>query len=145
MLSSKNSSYYSVNLICKTRHLLHKARQRELAPYNITPQQAHILLILHELGHKVTLTELARHVERESNSLSEQVAKMEKDGLVKKTRETPKSNKLSCVLTKKGLEICNQSQKLRVDKAIMSVVSLKERQQLMATLEKLIHEAEKYQ
>jgi DNA-binding MarR family transcriptional regulator len=144
--TSKGSSFYSRHLIGKLRHLTYKARQRELTPYHISPQQAHILLLIHDLGGKTTLTELANYVGRGVNTISEQMIKMENDGLVKKTREIPKSTLLSFELTEKGLDIYNRTNESRViDETIMSVLSHEERKQFNLMLEKLISQTEKYQ
>ena len=70
---------------------------------------------------------------------------MEKDGLVKKIREVPKSNKLSFDLTEKGLDAFNQSKDFKIDKAIMSVLSKEELKLLMALLNKIIKKAKQYQ
>jgi len=45
---------------------------------------------------------MARYTDREINTLSMQMMRMEKDGLVRKTRETPKSTLLSFEMTEKG-------------------------------------------
>ena len=142
---TKGSILYSRHLIGKTRHMMFKARQKELAPYHIFPQQAHVLILLRDLGRKVTLTELANFTERKVCTLSEQLIKMEKDGLVKKTRETPKSNLVNFELTQKGLSLYDCCKKMRAQKAIMSALSEEERQQLISLLKKLIKKAEKYQ
>ena len=114
------------------------ARRKELAPYHISPQQAHILLMLHELGRKSTLRELANYAERGINTLSEQMTNLENDGLVEKNRETPKSTLLSFGLTKKGIELCDCISEMRADEEIMSVLSEEERQQLISILKKIL-------
>jgi DNA-binding MarR family transcriptional regulator len=70
---------------------------------------------------------------------------LEKDGLVKKIREVPKSRLLRFELTEKGLDIYNKSKNRKVDKAIMSTLSKEEREQLISLLKKIISKAEKYQ
>jgi DNA-binding MarR family transcriptional regulator len=132
-------------LINRARDMLLNARQKELAPYNISSRQAYILHILNILGHKATLVELAEYNEREINTLSVQMTKMEKDGLVKKVRETPKSTLLRFELTEKGQGIYNQSKKMKSDKAIMSALSDDECSELIVSLTKIIKKAAKYQ
>jgi DNA-binding MarR family transcriptional regulator len=70
---------------------------------------------------------------------------MEKDGLVKKIREVPKSNQLSFELTEKGLDAFHKSKDWKTDKAIMSALSKEEIDLFMALLKKIIKKAEKYQ
>jgi DNA-binding MarR family transcriptional regulator len=141
---SQNSSLYARLLLGRARHSMLNARQKELAPYHISPRQAYILFILSNLGHKATLTELAKHCDRGLNTLSIQMSKMEKDGLVKKAREVPKSTLLSFELTEKGMEIFKKSAEQKADRAIMSVLSEDERQELINMLQKIITKAGDY-
>ena len=141
---AKNSSVYSRHLIGKTRHLMFWARQRELTPYHILPRQAYILFLLYNLGHKATLAELSRHSVRSINTLSIQMTRMERDGLVKKLRDNPKSVLLKYELTEKGINAYKLSNKMTSEKEIMSVLSEEERQQLISILKKVIGEAEDY-
>jgi DNA-binding MarR family transcriptional regulator len=62
--------------------------------------------------------------------------RMEKEGLIKKYKSTGKS-KSDVKLTKKGIEIFNQSLHNETDKRIFSVLSKKEREQLMSSLWKI--------
>jgi DNA-binding MarR family transcriptional regulator len=68
---------------------------------------------------------------------------MERDGLVTKLRENPRSVLLKYELTKKGIDAYKISSKLKSEKAIFSVLSEEERQQLISILEKVITRSEK--
>ena len=140
----KDSGVYARNLLGRLRHLMFRARQRELDPLNISPRQLYILFLLYSIGHKTTLAELARYTDRGIATLSIQLTKMEKDGLVKKVREKPKSALLKFELTDKGLILNKSANKMKSEKAIMSILSEEECQQLISMLKKLISEAEKY-
>ena len=140
----QNSSLYSRYLIGEARYLMLKATQKELAPYNISPRQAYILFILYNHGHKAKLAELANHGERLISTLSIQIARMEKMGLVKKIREPHKTTLLSIELTEKGINVCKNSNKMDADQEIMSVLSEEERQQLIPILKKIIGKATEY-
>ena len=141
---SQNSSVYAVHLIGKVRHLMFWVRQKELAPFKISPRQAYVLFLLNNLGHKATLAELAKHTDRGISALSIQMTRMEKDGLVTKVRENPKSALLVYELTEKGLNVYQNSNKNITDKTIMAVLSEEERKQLISTLNKLVRKIEKY-
>jgi DNA-binding MarR family transcriptional regulator len=121
-----------------------KARQKELTPYQITPQQGDILGFLYNLGHKASLNELAAHTGRGINTISTQMTRMENDGLVRKERETPKSTRLSFELTGKGMDIHKSVRKIRSVKTIMSALSEEERQQLISLLQRIIDKADKF-
>ena len=140
----RNSKEYSRYLMGKARHLMERARQKELMPHNISSRQANVMFILYKLDHKPTLNELAKHLDREINTLSSQMTRMERDGLVKKVRENPKSTLLKFELTKKGYDIFENSCKMISTNAIMSVLTEEECQQLISILNKIILEAEKY-
>jgi DNA-binding MarR family transcriptional regulator len=120
------------------------ARQKEVSPYHISPQQAYLLFILHNVGHKTTLPELVKYSHKNINTLSKELTMMAKDGLIQKTHETPKSTILTIHLTAKGLEIYDNTKKLKSDKAIMSALSEEERQRLISMLNKIINGARDY-
>ena len=144
ILSKEYTHFYSRYLIGTAGHLTYLARGKELAPCHISPQQVEIIFNLYYLK-KLTLTELAGYLERGVNTVSNQLIMMEKDGLLKRTRETPKSTLLSFELTRKGINTFKYALKeARTDKSIMSVLSEEERLQLISMLKKIITRAKKY-
>jgi DNA-binding MarR family transcriptional regulator len=143
-MAVRNSKLYSRILISRVRDLMLDIRQTELAPYDVSPRQAYILEILFKLGHKATLTQLAKYNEREANTISVQMTKMEKEGLVRKVRKSSKSTLLIYELTQKGLDTYQQTKKQTSEKAIMSALSGEERQEFMALLNKILAKANKY-
>lgn len=141
---SSNIERYAWLLIGRARHIMLKARQKELGPYEISPQQAHVIDAIYYLGHKATLTELAKDSDRGIASISALLTRLEKDGLVKKSRENRKSVLKKFDLTEKGTnaqEII--SKRLSIHK-IMSVLSEEELRQLISVLQKIISSSEKY-
>ena len=141
---SKDSSIYTRILLGRALHSMLKARQKELAPSRISPEQAHMLFLLYNLGRKATITELAKYLNRGNNTISIQIMRMEKDGLVKKTRRVPKSTLLTFELTKHGLDTYYFSRKTKVDKEIMSVLSDTEREQIISMLKRIITKADEH-
>ena len=131
-------------LIGRTRHLMLLARQKDLRPYEISPQQAHILDVLYDLGRKATLDELAKETERGIAVVSTRLTRMERDGLVTKTRENRKSVLKKFDLTEKGVIAHENCAKKNSIKKIMSVLSEEELQQLILLMKRLSSEAEKY-
>ncbi|MGP8079626.1 MAG: MarR family winged helix-turn-helix transcriptional regulator [Dehalococcoidales bacterium] len=138
-IKSKDSILYSRFLIGKTRQILFRARKKELGAYNVSPRQAHVLTCIYELGDKANLTRLSERTERNINTLSINMTKMEHAGLVKKIRDTPKSTKLRFELTETGFNIYQNVRKVKSAKTIMSSLSEEERQQLITLLEKIIN------
>jgi DNA-binding MarR family transcriptional regulator len=141
---SSNIERYAWLLVGRARHIMLKARQKELAPYEISPQQAHVIDALYYLGQKATLAELAKDSDRGIASISALLTRLEKDGLVNKSRENRKSVLKKFDLTEKGTnaqEII--SKRLSIHK-IMSVLSEEELRQLISVLQKIISSSEKY-
>ena len=99
----KDDMEYSRYLLGRVRFFMTRARQYELTPYHISPRQAYILFLLYTMGSGMTLRELAWQTDRKINTLSVNMSKMERDGLVKKIRDTPNSIQFSFTLTEKGL------------------------------------------
>jgi DNA-binding MarR family transcriptional regulator len=136
---------YARYLLGRVRFFMTRARRHELIQYNVSPRQAYILFLLHTLGQSTTLNELAWHTDRKINTLSINMTKMERDGLVKKVREPSSSMQIKFELTQKGIDTylkCNTDKSV---KAIMSVLSEEENQQLISILEKLSKKAERYE
>jgi len=136
---------YAWILVGKAREEMLKARQKELTPYEISPRQAYVVDILYNLGRRATIAEVAKHVDREVNTLSQQLNRMEKDGLVKRYQEKAKSTLLTFELTEKGVLAYENSLKRDSIKKVMSVLTEDQTHQLISMLEQLIIAAEKYQ
>ena len=74
-------------------------------------RQYHVLGIIEYLGSKATLEEVAKRAERKGNTISRQAVSMEKDGLIKRTQDMPKSTLLRLELTEKGLNMIKFGQR----------------------------------
>jgi DNA-binding MarR family transcriptional regulator len=88
----QDSTLHVRYLIGKARHTLFSVRRKELAPFGVSPRQANILTILDKLGRKTTLVEMARYTDREINTLSMQMMRMEKDG-----QENPRNTEIHLI------------------------------------------------
>ena len=146
----RNRHMQARQLLGKARRMMLYARNKELAPYHISSNQAFLLFVIFyhsqkHPDHRITLAELSQQTDREKNTISLQMTTMEKDGLVKKIREVPKSNQLSFELTEKGLDAFHKSKHWKTDKAIMGALSKDELEVLIGLLTKIIKKAEKYQ
>jgi DNA-binding MarR family transcriptional regulator len=133
----EDSCMHARLLLEKARHFMLYARQKEMAPYHVSPQQAHLLFILNRLGHRANLSELSKLCYKGIGTISLQISRMENDGLVEKIREAPKAKVFTIGLTPKGLEICQSTNRIKSDKIIMSILSEEERQQLILLLNKI--------
>jgi len=125
-------------LMGKIHHKRMLVRQRELNDYNIPTRQLYMLHLIRDLGSKTTISEMAKTVEREVESVSRQMVSMEKDGLIKRTRVSPKSRLLKIELTEKGTKLAEISGKSKAMDKILSVLNTEEQQQLHSLLYRML-------
>ena len=69
---------------------------------------------------------------------------MEKDGLIKRIKNTPKSNLLRLELTERGLEMVKVARESESISAILSFLTAEERQQMESILNRILTRVEKY-
>lgn len=115
--------------------LIRKARSLEITHFNLSPAEAEILYILSHENRELTFAEIARWNYRELNSVLIRVNKMEKKGLVKKSRKHG-TRKTTIKITEKGLELYNAvaSQSVQM---IFEITTEEEQKQLESILRKL--------
>jgi DNA-binding MarR family transcriptional regulator len=123
-------------LIAQNRDAILRARERDYARYGISNERRAVLFIIENNGGRATPVEIARDLFRELHSVTEMLKRMEKDGLIERYKGSGRS-KVEVGLTKKGLDVFNQSLYNETDKRIFSVLSASERKQLASSLFKL--------
>lgn len=126
--------YVLWTLIAQMRRAMLKARKKELAEYHLTPERSGVLLIAQAAGSDATPGTIARWLVREPHSVSECVATMEKQGLVKKIDNAKRKNSVIVVLTEKGRKAYDQSAKLECVHKMMACLSGEQRQRLKSIL-----------
>jgi DNA-binding MarR family transcriptional regulator len=107
-------------------------------------RQLHVLRTIQDLGPMATLAEVAKQVERAPHAISKQSVRMENDGLIKRVKNTPKSNLLNLELTEKGLEVAKLARQSEVIDSIFSVLPKEERQQLILMLQEITTKAKTF-
>jgi DNA-binding MarR family transcriptional regulator len=70
---------------------------------------------------------------------------MEKEGLIKRIKNTPKSNLLTLELTEKGLDLAETSRYSKSIDAILSCLTKEDRRQMELSLNKIVNKLEKYE
>ncbi len=123
--------------LARTRDAIFRAREKELHQYNISPIQSTVMLVIRALREKATPAEISRWIFRESQSVSELLNRMEKEGLVSKVRDLDRKNMVRVELTEQGIKAYHQTLKYEMIHKVMSSLSAEERQQLRNTLAKL--------
>ncbi len=102
-------------LIAQTRDAILRARELEYAQYGISNERRAVLAIIQNSGGRATPVDIARNLFRELHSVTEMLARMEKDGLVTRHKGTGRS-KVEVSLTEQGLDVFHQSLYSETDK-----------------------------
>ena len=139
ILNSEDSIYKLIWLFSRTRDIFMKVREKELRVIGITRTEQSFLFIV-EMLNGATYEDISVWAMRELHSVSSQVGRMTKNGLLKKVIESRKKNikVLSTDKGKKALKLTmNESGIIK----IMSLLSKKERKMFYKCLYKIRKEA----
>jgi DNA-binding MarR family transcriptional regulator len=129
--------YDLIRLLNHTTETIFRARQKELQQYNISTSRGAVLFITKALGEKATISEISRWLLRKPHTISEIVNRMEKRGLLKKSKAPNQKTIIKVELMPKGLDIYQKSKKRQSFQNILSCLSLDERQQMISYLHRL--------
>ncbi len=136
-VSDIDLDYKAWMLLEQTANTIFEAREAGLREYNNTAMQVAVLSIVKSIGDEATPAEIARWLLRRPHTVSGLLNRMEKAGLVRKTKNLHKKNLVRVTLTPKGEQSYKQSLKNKSIHRIMSALTAKEREQLMSYLRKL--------
>jgi len=109
------------SLLNRTRQLVYKAIKKELNQYDITTRRAVILSIVMRLGGKTTQPEIARQLFTGRHVVSEQLTRMENEGLIKRFRDTSRKNEVNVEVTEKGRQL---HEKVHIPHTILDTMSI---------------------
>jgi DNA-binding MarR family transcriptional regulator len=123
-------------LLDQTDGIVINAVELEIKHLRITQPQVRILTILSRENRPVTLEDLANWTLKEFNSVSTLINRMEKKGLVKKTKKTG-DLKTYVILTEKGSKLYHKGVTERSIHLIFDKLSEEERKQLKDLLKKV--------
>ena len=128
----------------KAHHSVELARQRELNQYRVPHRQTHVLRTIKDLGKQATLAAVAREVDRKVSVITKQAISMERDGLIERIQDTPKSNLIRLQLPDKGLQMIKVAGKSKSFDEIFSFLTHQEREQTKLMFQQMSIRAEKY-
>jgi DNA-binding MarR family transcriptional regulator len=111
-------------------HLMDRVREKELGKYGLTTSQAGMLHHVRELGDAATPAAIARIQHREATSVSSLLIRMEKQGLVKRTRDMARKNQVRIYLTEKGEQAIANASIRESPTRILSQLSDADRQEM---------------
>jgi DNA-binding MarR family transcriptional regulator len=89
-------------LLDHTQYMLFRSREKELADFDLTPEQAFVLDIIHAAGGSTTITHIVDMSQRKHNSICSLVDRMARQGLLKKNRTRKDRRAFRIVSTPKG-------------------------------------------
>ena len=133
--------YYKVwVLLHELEHAMSLATERDLKPLGITPRQAACLDILKVYGKPLTPAGMARLQLRKRNSIRILLNRMEREGLLKQTKDLDQKNQIRLSLTEKGNKASDLSA-FETLELVFSSLSEAECQQLTSLLDRLLDRA----
>ena len=127
-------------LLHETSEMIGKARHNELDKHNIKIRQAAVLFAVKAIKTNekyATPGKISKWLLREPHTISRILNRMEKEGLIKKIRNSVNRNEIEIILTENGEQAYRQSLSRKTLREIMSCLSIEERQQLNSSLKKL--------
>ena len=126
-------------LLRNTNDTIYRVRTKELNKLGISGRHGAILRVIRMIeaqGIVPTASEISRWLVRKPHTISDTVKRMEKEGLIRKARKNQK-NILRIIMTPRGQEYLDRSNKIESISKVFSQISRKESQQLKFPLEKL--------
>lgn len=127
-------------MLAQARDAVLKARQRDYAQFNINNERRAVLWCILNNGGQATPVEISRQLFRELHSVTEMLNRMCKEGLLRKYKSSGRSRAI-VKLTKKGLEVFNQSLYDKTDREIFTVLTPEEREKFGSYLWKVRNRA----
>jgi DNA-binding MarR family transcriptional regulator len=124
-------------LLHQVSDIIFSARETELLQHGIPGMQAEVLFVIKAIGTDVTPAQISRLIFRRPHSVSGILNRMEKAGLVKKTKDLHRKNLVRVTITAKGEQAYKQALKRKSVQRIMSALSEGEQQKLKSLLETL--------
>lgn len=116
-----------------------KCAESAFAKVKLTPQQFAVLAAIKNIGDPVLPTDVAKWLDRNTNTITLIIDRMEKDGLVSRVRDLKDRRALRLLISPRGQKLYDQAVKpaRELPKAILSVLSAEELKTLIQTLEKI--------
>lgn len=108
MIQGDNEDFRLWRILDHTRFMIGRSREKEVARFGLTPEQARMLDILATNGGTVTINEIVNITQRQHNSISTLITRMCRQGLVKKIKDTRDYRRWDIIITEKGQKLFEQ-------------------------------------
>jgi len=101
-LQDNDVSFQLWRLLYHTAFVINRSRQKELAQYGVTPEQAHVLDILYQSRSTAKIRDIVKITMHQHHSISTLVNRMAVQGLVQKVRSPNDARQYNVTITEKG-------------------------------------------
>ena len=129
-----DKDYTLLTSLLQVADLFVKIRERELLPQNLSATAAEILFLVEAMGKDVTPAKITRMLLREPHSISGILMRMEKHGLLKRTKNMERKNLIRITLTARGENALKQAMKKSGTTHVLARLSAEQQRQLKTTL-----------
>ena len=130
-------------LLSQASNAMSRVADSELSQVGISMMQAAVLVFVKNSKEPVIPAHISRWLFREPHTVSQLLMRMEKQGLVKRTKDLDRRNQVRITLTEKGEKAYQKQIEMRSIGKILSTLSPEECDKLGARLKKLRDEAVK--
>ena len=130
-------------LLHQTYNSISRCEDKEFGKLGISARQHAILMAIMRTNGPVTPTQIAKWVDRNANSITLILDRMEKNGLIIRTKNVTDRRSLYIEMTEKGAEVLRQGVEVgwNIIRDVLSSLSVEEMKVLSDSLEKLRHQA----
>jgi len=114
--------------------MLVKVRERELLRQKLSATAASILFLVNAMGDEVTPAMISRMMLREPHTIGGILSRMEKGGLINRTKNLERKNRIRITLTEKGEKALKKAMKLQGTAHLLCKLTDEQRTQLQTAL-----------
>jgi MarR family transcriptional regulator, organic hydroperoxide resistance regulator len=116
-----------------------KCAESAFSRIKLTPQQFSVLAAIKNIGDPVLPTEVAKWLDRNTNTITLIIDRMEKDGLVSRVRDLKDRRALRLLVSPKGQKLYEQALKpsRELPRVILSALTAEELKTLIQILDKI--------
>jgi len=114
--------------------MLVKVRERELLRQKLSATAASILFLVNAMGDEVTPAMISRMMLREPHTIGGILSRMEKGGLINRTKNLERKTRIRITLTEKGEKALKKAMKLQGTAHLLCKLTDEQRTQLQTAL-----------
>jgi len=120
--------------ITQVADMLVKVRERELLRQKLSATAASILFLVNAMGNEVTPAKISRMMLREPHTIGGILSRMEKSGLINRTKNLERKNRIRITLTEKGEKALKKAMQMQGTAHLLCKLTDAQREQLQTAL-----------